>query len=54
MLPGSEKGMRTVVLETNRPVLYRSVGFVEYGINPKGFRSRLAGWQELVLLRLEF
>ena len=33
--------------------LYESVGFVEYGRNPKGFRSRLAGWQELVLMRLE-
>lgn len=54
MLPGSEKEMRTVVLETNRLALYRSVDFVEYGRNPKGFRSRLAGWQELVLLLLEF
>ena len=33
--------------------LYRSVGFVEYGRNPKGFRSRLTGWQEVVLMRLE-
>ena len=33
--------------------LYESVGFVEYGRNPKGFRSRLAGWQEVVLMRLE-
>ena len=33
--------------------LYESVGFVEYGRNPKGFRSRLTGWQELVLMRLE-
>ena len=33
--------------------LYRSVGFVEYGRNPKGLRSRLTGWQELVLMRLE-
>ena len=33
--------------------LYRSAGFVEYGRNPKGFRSRLTGWQELVLMRLE-
>lgn len=33
--------------------LYRSVGFVEYGRNPKGFRSRFTGWQELVLMRLE-
>ncbi len=33
--------------------LYERVGFVEYGRNPKGFRSRLTGWQELVLMRLE-
>lgn len=33
--------------------LYRSEGFVEYGRNPKGFRSREAGWQELVLMRLD-
>ena len=33
--------------------LYRSVGFAEYGRNPKGFRSRLTGWQELLLMRLE-
>lgn len=33
--------------------LYESEGFVEYGRNPKGFRSRLSGWQETVLMRLE-
>ena len=33
--------------------LYKSVGFTEYGRNPKGFLSRLSGWQELVLMRLE-
>ena len=33
--------------------LYRSVGFVEYGRNPKGFRSRKTGWQKLVLMQLE-
>ena len=33
--------------------LYRSVGFQEYGRNPKGFRSRLTGWQEVVPMRLE-
>ncbi len=33
--------------------LYRSAGFVEYGRNPKGFKSRISGWQELVLMRLE-
>ena len=33
--------------------LYESEGFVEYGRNPKGFRSRYSGWQELILMRLE-
>ncbi len=33
--------------------LYESVGFIEYGRNPRGFRSRTTGWQELVLMRLE-
>ena len=33
--------------------LYRIVGFAEYGRNPKGFRSRISGWQAVVLMRLE-
>lgn len=33
--------------------LYKSVGFVEFGRNPRGFRSRYTGWQPLVLMRLE-
>ena len=33
--------------------LYESEGFVEYGRNPKGFRSRFTGWQALVLMRRE-
>ena len=33
--------------------LYESVGFVEYGRNPRGFRSRVSGWQALVLMRVE-
>lgn len=32
--------------------LYKKFGFVEYGRNPQGFRSRNAGYQELVLMRL--
>ncbi len=43
-----------VVADNNRAcALYHSAGFVEYGRNPKGFRSRLNGWQELVLMRKE-
>lgn len=33
--------------------LYESEGFVEYGKNPLGFRSRISGMQDLVLMRLE-
>lgn len=33
--------------------LYKSVGFVEYGRNPKGFLSRNSGWQENILMRME-
>lgn len=33
--------------------LYKSVGFTEYGRNPKGFFSREKKYQELVLMRLE-
>lgn len=32
--------------------LYKNLGFIEYGRNPKGFRSRKTGWQELVLMLL--
>ena len=38
---------------TNAVALYQSMGFAEYGRNPRGFRSRFAGWQELILMRLE-
>ena len=33
--------------------LYESAGFTEYGRNPRGFRSRVSGWQEVILMRLE-
>lgn len=33
--------------------LYKSIGFVEYGRNPRGFRTRGGEWQPLVLMRLE-
>ena len=33
--------------------LYEGIGFREYGRNPKGFRSRKTGWQEIVLMRME-
>lgn len=43
-----------VVADNERAIaLYQSVGFVEYGRNPRGFRTRQSGWQEQVLMRLE-
>ena len=43
-----------VVAENERAVsLYKSEGFTEYGRNPRGCRSRLSGWQEIVHMRLE-
>ena len=45
--------LEVVAENKNALALYKSVGFEEYGRNPKGFRSRLNGWQELVLMRLD-
>ena len=43
-----------VVADNKKAIaLYESLGFTEYGRNPKGFRSRLTGWQEIVLMRLD-
>ncbi len=42
-----------VVAENHNAIsLYKSVGFTEFGRNPRGFRSRESGFQELVLMRL--
>ena len=43
-----------VVAENENAIaLYKSVGFTEFGRNPRGFHSRISGWQTLVLMRLE-
>ncbi len=34
--------------------LYQKCGFVEYGRNPRGFRTREGDWQTLVLMRHEY
>ena len=44
--------LEAVAENKNALALYRSAGFEEYGRNPKGFRSRMTGWQ-VVLMRLE-
>ena len=44
----------SVVADNARAVaMYQRAGFAEYGRNPKGFRSRTAGFQEVVFMRLE-
>ena len=43
-----------VLAENERAAaLYRRLGFTEFGRNPKGFKSRYTGWQEVILMRLE-
>ena len=43
-----------VVAENARAIaMYQRAGFVEYGRNPRGFNSRISGYQELVSMRLE-
>lgn len=43
-----------VVSENKRAIsMYESVGFKEFGRNPKGYNSRTSGFQEVVYMRLE-
>lgn len=51
-------GFRQLELEVvgdnrNAIDLYKKMGFVEYGRNPRGFASRKSDYQELILMRLE-
>ena len=51
---GYEQLELTVVADNYQAVeLYKKAGFAEYGRNPRGFRSRLAGYQEIIYMRLE-
>ena len=44
----------SVVAENARAFsMYKKVGFIEYGRNPKGFNSRKTGFQEVIYMRLE-
>jgi len=43
-----------VVAENSSAIaLYKSLGFVEFGRNPRGFNSRTSGYQELIYMLLE-
>ena len=51
---GYEQIELSVVAENEAAIaMYRKAGFVEYGRNPKGFKSRFTGYQELVYMRME-
>lgn len=51
---GYEQLELQAVAENERAIaLYESEGFIIYGRNPRGFKSRYSGWQELVLMRME-
>jgi len=43
-----------VVAENVRALsMYKKAGFVEFGRNPKGFNSRISGFQEIIYMRME-
>ena len=43
-----------VVADNTRAIeLYKKLGFIEFGRNPKGFQPKYSGFQELVYMRLE-
>lgn len=51
---GYEQMELQVVADNDRALaMYRKAGFVEFGRNPRGFRSRISGYQELADMRLE-
>lgn len=51
---GYEQLELQVVAENPRATnMYLSEKFVEYGRNPRGFKSRMTGWQEVVLMKRE-
>ena len=51
---GYEQLELNVVGDNTRAItMYQKAGFEEFGRNPRGFKSRLSGYQELVYMRLE-
>lgn len=51
---GYEQIELEVVAENERAVqMYEKAGFLEYGRNPRDFKSRLTGYQEVIYMRME-
>ena len=51
---GYEQLELSVVAENEKALsLYRKLGFVEFGRNPKGFKSKYTGYQELISMLLQ-
>lgn len=51
---GYEQIELNVVAENESAVsIYKKAGFVEYGRNPRGFKSRLTGYQKVIYMRME-
>ena len=51
---GYEQIELSVVAENETAItMYRKAGFEAYGRNPRGFKSRLTGYQELIYMRME-
>ncbi len=51
---GYEQIELNVVAENETAIsMYRKAGFVEYGRNPRGFKSRIKGYQEVIYMRKE-
>ena len=49
----SQLELNAVAENTRALSLYRTLGFVEFGRNPRGFLSRTSGFQEVVYMLLE-
>ena len=51
---GYEQIELTVVADNHTAIsMYQKAGFTEFGRNPKGFKSRLTGYQEIIFMRKE-
>ena len=51
---GYEQLELSVVAENERALsLYRELGFVEFGRNPRGFKSKITGYQEVIYMLLK-